>query len=345
MRAKGKRAGTSDSGHSEPNGTSTHRNGSPERGELPPPPDISVMKVTLAYITVVLIWSTTPLAIKWSVNGPGFLFGVSSRMTIGAICVLLYLAITRQPLPWNRNAVRSYLAVSIQIYASMLAVYWGAQFIPSGWVSVIFGLTPILTAVMAGVWLGERSLTISRLAAYGLGLAGLGILFGSALDHSPDAYLGIMGVLLSAFFQAAGSVAVKRVDSGLPSMTMLGGGLLFSVIGYLATWAIFDGNWPDHLSTASALSILYLGLIATTMGFAMYYYVLKHLAATRVSLINLITPVTALLLGHIADNEPVTPRLVLGTFLILSALLMHEIRLPDRTKRLSPKDGRRFKST
>ncbi|HLF97561.1 MAG TPA: EamA family transporter, partial [Methylococcaceae bacterium] len=45
------------------------------------------MRVPLAYIGVILLWATTPLAIKWSGEGPGFLFGVTGRMAIGAACV------------------------------------------------------------------------------------------------------------------------------------------------------------------------------------------------------------------------------------------------------------------
>jgi drug/metabolite transporter (DMT)-like permease len=288
------------------------------------------MKIALAYLAVVLIWSTTPLAIKWSGEGPGYLFGVSARMGIGAVCVMLYLLLRWQWLPWHRRAILCYLAVSGQIYASMLAVYWGAQFIPSGWVSVVFGLTPMLTALMAAIWLKENSLRPAKILAYLLGLSGLGVMFGSALDFSRDAIWGICGVLLASALQAASSVAVKRIDAKLPTMSMLGGGLLFSVVAYLATWLLVDGHWPESLPLASSLSILYLGLVATTLGFAMYYFVLKQLSPTQVALIPLLTPVMALALGYFANHEPLTPRLMIGTALILAAVLIHEFRLPIR---------------
>ncbi|MDD1614151.1 MAG: EamA family transporter, partial [Methylococcaceae bacterium] len=105
------------------------------------------MRIPLTYLSVILLWATTPLAIKWSGEGPGFLFGVTARMTIGIVCVLFVLVLMRQRLAWHRKARLTYLAVALQIYGSMLAVYWAAQFIPSGWISVIFGLTPLMTAL------------------------------------------------------------------------------------------------------------------------------------------------------------------------------------------------------
>jgi drug/metabolite transporter (DMT)-like permease len=46
--------------------------------------------------------------------------------------------------------------------------------------------------------------------------------------------------------------------------------------------------------------------------------------ATRVALITLITPVIALLLGHILNGEPLQAEVWVGTTAILSGLLLFE---------------------
>ncbi|PPK76608.1 drug/metabolite transporter (DMT)-like permease [Methylobacter tundripaludum] len=282
------------------------------------------MRIPLAYISIVLLWATTPLAIKWSGEGPGFLFGVTGRMAIGTLCILLMLGLSRQHLAWHRKALQTYLAVAVQIYGSMLVVYWAAQFIPSGWISVIFGLLPLMTALLAAVWLGERSLTLGSLLAYVLGISGLWVMFGSALQLGHDAVLGIIGVLVSTFLQAVSSIWVKRIDGKIPALSQVTGGLLLSLPAYLITWAKFDGHWPTEISPISLASIVYLGMIATTIGFVLYYYLLIHQSATKVALITLISPVMALLLGHAVNHEPLTMKVATGTLLILGALLMHE---------------------
>jgi len=280
--------------------------------------------VALAYLSVVLIWSTTPLAIKWSGEGPGFLFGASARMAIGGCCVWLLLLLLRQRLPSDRKSLLAYAGAAIHIYGSMLAVYWGAQFIPSGWVAVIFGLTPMMTALMAAFWLAERGALLPRLTAYGLGIGGLLLMIESAAEIGPQSLKGIVGVLLSAFLQASSSIWVKRVHAPLPSLQLLGGGLALAVPAYLATWWVADGQWPQQVPSASLISIAYLGAVATTVGFACYFYVLKHLAATRVALITLATPLTALALGHLANREPISIQVFAGAGLILFALFIHE---------------------
>ena len=283
------------------------------------------MRVALAYLAVILIWSTTPLGIKWSGMGPTYVFGAASRMAIGALCVWLTLWVMGQPLPLNRRALSAYFGAAIHIYGTMMVLYWAAQFIPSGWVSVIFGLTPLLTALLAAVWLHERSLSPLRLLSYGLGLWGLWAIFGNARLLGEEATWGVTGTLLASFLQAASSVWIKRVNAGLPALCLVGGALALSLPAYLLSWWALDGSWPPRLNRNSLLSIVYLGLIATPLGFAFYYFVLKHLSATRVSLITLVTPVLALLLGHWANGEEISQRVIFGATLILSALSLHQL--------------------
>ncbi len=97
------------------------------------------MSIPAAYIAVILIWSTTPLAIQWSSIGAGFSFAVMARMVIGLVLAGLLLAVWRIGLPMHRRARMSYLASGLGIFDAMLCTYWGAQNISSGLVSVLFG--------------------------------------------------------------------------------------------------------------------------------------------------------------------------------------------------------------
>ncbi|MDO9212248.1 MAG: DMT family transporter [Methylococcales bacterium] len=281
------------------------------------------MRIAIAYISVILLWATTPLAIKWSIESAGFLFGVTARMAIGTLCVLLVLLLSKQRLVWHGKAQLTYAAVALQIYGSMLVIYWAAQFIPSGWISVIAGLTPLITALLAAIWLREQSLTLGKLLSYLMGIAGLVILFGSAFDMNYDAVLGMAGVLLGVFLQSFSAVWVKRIDAKLPALVQVAGGLLLALLAYVLTWQVFGGQLPTDISFISLASILYLGVVATTLGFVLYYYLLTQLETTQVALITLICPVMSLLLGYSVNHELLTQKVILGTAFILIALFIH----------------------
>lgn len=282
------------------------------------------MRLVLAYVGVVLIWTTTPLGIKWSSVGVSFIFGVTARMSIGLCCLLLLMLLSRTRLRLDRAALTTYVAVAIQVYSSMLLTYWGAQFIPSGWLSVIYGLSPFMTAFMAAAILKEHSLGVGKILSYLIGFAGLAVMFSSAIDLNLQAVEGMTALLIATFLHAISAIWVKKIHAELPAMAQITGGLLLSMPLYLATWYWLDqAQMPDMPAEQTVWAILYLGLIATPIGFALYYFVLARLPATNVAMINLMTPVLSLLLGYFANQEALTMKVLTGTGLIMLALGLH----------------------
>jgi len=282
------------------------------------------VSVPAAFIGVIVIWSTTPLAIKWSGEGPGFLFGVSARMLIGTLLCLALMRLARVALPWDRAARRTYMAAGAAIYASMLCVYWAAQQIPSGLISVLFGLTPLMTGVFASLWLDEQSFTPPKLLGMLAGLAGLVFVFGDGLTLGAASAYGVAALLVSVILHAISAVWVKRIGAHVSAMAVTGGGLLMALPFYLITWTLFDGAWPQTLPTKAVWSIVYLGVFGSVVGFILYYYALKNLEAGRTALITLVTPVLALLLGNTLNGETVGVPVAIGTALILSGLAVHQ---------------------
>ena len=67
-------------------------------------------RLFIGFTIVILIWSTTPLAVKWSAEGTGFIFGVSARMVIGMLVLIVLAFIKRVPIPLHKEAVLTYLA-------------------------------------------------------------------------------------------------------------------------------------------------------------------------------------------------------------------------------------------
>lgn len=282
------------------------------------------MSVRAAYLGVVLIWGTTPLAIKWSGEGVGYLFGVTGRMVIGVVLALAVLALMRLRLPWHAAARRTYLAAGLGIFTAMTSIYWSAQLIPSGWLAVLFGLTPIITGVMARIWLTEQGLTPLRLLAMLVALAGLMVIFASGLNTSHQMALGVGGVVFSVICHSASAVWVKRCNAGLHGLVVTTGGLLVATPLFLLSWLLQGETWPATIETRALCAIVYLAVIGSVLGFALYYYVLRQVETTRVALITLLTPVIALLAGHWFNGESVQTEVWLGTLLIMLGLLGFE---------------------
>ena len=210
------------------------------------------------------------------------------------------------------------------MFFAMTAVYWSSQFIPSGWISVLFGLAPIVTGLLATCLLAERALDTARFSGMLLGLAGLAVMLLGSQRLGPHAAWGIAGMVFSVTAYSASAVAVKRVGADIPALATTIGGLLVTVPLLVILYLLTGEPLPAVVPPRALLSIVYLGLIGSVLGFALYYYVLRHVEATRVALITLITPVLALLLGHLLNGEALQPEALLGTAAILSGLLLFE---------------------
>ena len=157
-----------------------------------------------------------------------------------------------------------------------------------------------------------------------IGLAGLMLVFAEGIDLSLQTTLGISAVVLSTLIHSISAVWVKKIGAALPGMTISTGSLLVAVLLFLLTWFITGASWPAFIDQRSAGAIVYLGVVGSVLGFALYFYVLSHVQATRVSLIALITPITALLLGTFLNDEIISLQVWFGVMVISAGLMIFQ---------------------
>ena len=283
------------------------------------------MSVPAAYLGVILIWSTTPLGIQWSAQGASFSFAVMARMLIGLAICLVLLRATRTAFPFTPAARQLYAVSGLTLFVSMLLTYWGALHIPSGLISVIFGLSPLVTGVFAALWLSERTLTPLRIAGLGLALTGLWLIFGQPWPGDGHARLGTLAAVAGMAVQALGLVWIKRLDARVSSLAITTGSLGVAVPCFVLAWLVADtARLPPDITPRAGIAIVYLGVLGSVVGFTLYYYVIKHIDAGRVALIMLVTPVTALLLGQTLNAEVIPASGWIGIALIGTGLLLYE---------------------
>jgi drug/metabolite transporter (DMT)-like permease len=281
------------------------------------------MPVIFAFIGVVIIWSTTPLAIAWSGDEVGFLFGVTTRMLLGAVLALIVVRMFHIPFLLHRDALWAYFVSGLGVYLALLGSYWGASLIPSGWISVIFGTSAVITGILAHYVLHER-LTPYRIIGLLLSISGLIAIFWQGHRLDVTAIFGVAITLAAVFGQASTAVWLKKINAGLHGIAMTTGALLVSAPMFFLTWLIFDGQLPETVPLKPALSILYLSVFGSIVGFSLYYYLIHATQASNVALITLITPVVALLLGAYLNEEDITRIVIIGTALILAGLMVYQ---------------------
>ena len=285
------------------------------------------------YALLVLIWSSTWVAIKIGLEDAPALLGAGIRFAAAGILLLAFAAARRRSLKTDTTLA---LILGLLPFAFCYGlVYWGEQYIPSGLTAVLFGVMPLYTAVLAALLLQDEPLSARLLAGVTLALAGLALAFVESLElgHADRAALGAIAVVLSPLGAALGNVALKRRGASLDAIVLNGWGMLVGGALLLAGSAGSE-DWGDAVWSAKSLgSILYLAVIGSAVAFVVLTILLRVMSAQASSFIALMIPFGALIFGAALYSEPITGRAVAGAALVVAGLLAARGRPPASMRR------------
>ena len=296
---------------------------------MTPSPSLKVATIAL----LVLIWGTTWAVIRIGLGSIPPLTGVAVRFGLAGLLLWgLALAIglrgrrLRVPVGvWVAHALGTF-AISYGL------VYWAEQWVPSGLAAVLFATFPLFVALIAHVGLpGERLQPRAGLGLV-LGFAGVALVFSedlAALGGPQVRFAGAV-MLLAPLSSALGQVVVKRWGGASHPVPLNAGAMVLcaGLVGALA--AVVERGRPVRLDAAAVGSVLYLTLVGTALAFSLYFWLLRHMTATGLSLTAYFIPLVALAVGAALFDEPVTPRVALGAALVIggTALASRRAKAP-----------------
>src|SRR5215471_18035536 len=282
--------------------------------------------VAAAFATVYIVWGSTYLAIRLGVETiPPFLMAGTRHLTAG---LLLYLWMRRRgtPKPEWRHWKNAIVIGGLLLLGGNGLVTWAEQRVPSGLAALIVSSVPIWMAVLEGI---EKKTRPSGFVIIGLllGVAGIALLvvpsrFGG---NGHVDLLGAAALLTAALSWSFGSLYSRR--AALPSSTltatameMIGGGTIL----WLAGLALGEGGrlHLSAISAKSAVSLAYLVVFGSLLGFSAYIWILKVSTPARVSTYAYVNPIVAVLLGAAIAGEAITTRIVVAALVIVSAVAL-----------------------
>ncbi|SES85234.1 DMT family transporter [Thalassotalea agarivorans] len=282
------------------------------------------MLVIVAYLVVLIVWSTTPLGIAWSAESVHPTMAVLSRMAIAWVLGLVIILCTPIKLPFSKPAKRLYLYSGIGIFCGMTLGYFASRHISSGLMSLVFGLAPIISGVLAPKVLKAKPLSRTQLVAMCIAAFGLTLVCIDGVSFGEKALLGIGYVLMAVTFFSVSGLLVKSVDIEIHPIATTVGALTYTMPLFFIAWLVSDGSFDvASWSQRSIAAILYLAIVGSLLGFVAYYYILQKLDATTVAFVTMLTPIAAVTLGAYLNHEPITFDLVFGGSLIMVGLALY----------------------
>lgn len=283
------------------------------------------MPVALAYLTVVMIWSTTPLGIVWSSESVNPIMAIMLRTAIAAPLALLLVKLMRYDMPWHTDALKLYGYSALNGYLGMILTYIAARDLSSGLISLIYGLAPMVSGLLAQKIIQEPPFSRPKLLALVIAFGGLLVVCLDRLSLQADHLPSLVFVLLGMICFSLSAVMVKSVKLTLNPLVTTAGSLAVSLPLFMISWFLLDGSLEtQQWQLRSVVAIMYLGTFGSILGFVAYYYVLQKLTAASVGLITLITPVMALILGATLNNEVISTSIITGALAIIAGLALYQ---------------------
>jgi drug/metabolite transporter (DMT)-like permease len=286
---------------------------------------VSRAAVFSLYAGLVIIWSSTWVAIKIGLEDCPPLLGAAIRFAAAGLVLLAFAAIRRQSL---RTDVRLVAVLALMPFALAYGlVYWGEQYIPSGMAAVLFGILPLYTALLGAVLLPDQPLRARLVVGVLIAIGGLALAFAESADvGDPElALLGAAALALSPLGASVGNISLKLRAGELDAVVlngwaMLGGGLLLLVVSALGE------SWGDTAWSAETIgSIAYLAVVGSSIAFVALTVLLRHITAQAMSFLAMLLPFGALAFGAALYSEPISGRAIAGAALVAAGLLIAQV--------------------
>jgi drug/metabolite transporter (DMT)-like permease len=288
----------------------------------------------LAWVLVCLIWGTTYLGIRVTLETMPPLLMSGIRWTVAGLLLAGYLALRGERPPerstWGTAALLGFLLLGI----GNGAVAWAEQWVPSGLTAVIVASSPFWMAGIESLRTDGERFTIRLVVGLALGFAGIVLLVWPDLRltgaQGGGFLAGFVALQLACLGWAIGSSYSRRHarETNVFSATaaqMIAGGLMMTIAGTA------HGEWRLlHFTPRSTAAFVYLTTVGAIGGFASYTYALRHLPVSFVSLYAYINPIIAVALGVLLLGEPFNARMAGAAALVLLGVAVVKARASER---------------
>lgn len=278
----------------------------------------------LAWLTVCIVWGTTFLGIRVSLETmPPMLMG-GLRWLIAGVLLAVYVVARGERLPqprrWRGILLLGFLMLGLGNGGVVVAEQW----VPSGLAAVLVASNPFwMAAVEAALPDGER-LRANIVLGLVIGFSGIVVLVWPDLTVGAGGrqgfLAGVVALQVASIGWSLGSAYSRRharQDSvlGTTACQMLAGGVILTAVGTVR------GEWAHlYFTTTTAWALVYLSTVGAVGGFVAYTYALRHLPVSFVSLYAYVNPVIAVALGVLLLHESFDSRMAVAAALVLAGV-------------------------
>ncbi|MDQ2680827.1 MAG: EamA family transporter [Candidatus Eremiobacteraeota bacterium] len=271
-----------------------------------------------AYAGMCLIWGTTWLAIKVSLQYLPPLSGVGARFVIAGLFLFGVAAIRGETMPLAKLPWKLIGVLALTLFGLNYALtYTAEERLSSGLVAVLFGTLPFFTFAFGHYLVGERTTSRTWIGAV---LAFGGVALISIAGDVRGSLLFALAAIGAAAISGFANVYAKRHSAVDPLVVlppaMLLAGFVLAIIGLLFE----HPDLQQGLELRSVAAVLYLAILGSGIAFFLNLWLLQRIAVGIVGLSALIIPVLAVIVGIVFGHESFGIRELIGAALVIAGV-------------------------
>lgn len=272
------------------------------------------------FLSLLLIWSLTPLFVVICVKAMPALWAFAIRFLLAAPIAHIILKLRGQTLPLHKSALKSYAAGALGIYVAMILCYLAAVYLPSSIISMVFGLSPLISGIIGLVFYGKK-LIGKQWSGIFIGLLGLMIALGLFNTELHISTIGITLIIIAMLISVVSLYLVNEAKANIAPMAQAVGSLWVSFFGSLIMLPFILPMIPTTLPSIKVLfAIGFLLFFASILAFICLYDLNKRVSPTSVSLVTIMTPILATLWGNLFNHEIISTTTIVGLLMIVAGL-------------------------
>ncbi len=251
------------------------------------------------------------------------------RLSLAAVALHIYLAGRLDIYQSLRRRWPQFLLLGLINNAiPHTLIFCGQTQMGAGLASILNATTPIWTVLIGNQLTSDERLTSAKLAGCLMGLLGTVVLLGpSVTDSASVPFWALSLPILAAVSYGFAAIYAKRFK-GIAPPVVAAGQLTGSSLIMLPLALMIDQPWTLSIPPVSAIAaILGLALLSTAFAYILYFRIIERAGATNTSLVTLLVPPSALLLGFLFLGERMGRSEITGMLLVAAGLLVLDGRL------------------
>jgi drug/metabolite transporter (DMT)-like permease len=277
----------------------------------------------LLYFVVLLAWGSSWFAISFQLGDVAPQVSIVWRFLLASIILFIwcYFRGLKLSFPWRDHL--SWLLLGFFLFCvNYICAYFGTFYLASGLVCLIFSTLTLFT-VFNGFVFFKKPIRLPILIGAVVGIAGLSVIFSneiSSTDWSVESGVvkGFLWMLLATFFASIGMLLSGQFQARkMPLVQSNAFSMLYGSLILVFYIAVTDVSFSFNTSYSYIISLVYLALIASVIGFGFYLKLVGNIGADKASYVNIFTPTIALLLSTLFENYEWSWVGLIGVLLII----------------------------